>query len=446
MKNAVWQGRLPDRKIDNAFEILNSSIEIDSLLFEEELTATRAHAHALQKAGIYDDDELKNIITALDKIKVEIINDEIDFTEYEDIHSLVETKLTELAGKTGAKIQTARSRNEQTVTNQRLYLKKAAKNIVNNILQLQSSLISQAEANIDVVMPGFTHGQLAQPMRFSFYLCSLFYGFERDKNRMLDAYKRIDKSTAGSGALTGATFEIDREYLAEMMDFAEVSENALDSISDRDSYLEFLSVLSILMTRLSRMAEDLIVWSSRAYGFIEISDTYCTSSSLMPQKKNPDALELIRGKTGQIVSNMFSLMMTCKGLPCGYQKDLQEDKAPLFESISTVSLCLEVATGIIETLKIDAKKAKALILPECLATDLADVLVKKGIPFREAYKIVAEKVRNNEFEKEASENSLTPEHSVERRNSTGGTSYRAVKEQINNAKACLHAFRASPSK
>jgi argininosuccinate lyase len=432
MKKTVWKSRLPERKEDPAFEALNASIETDVRLLEYEIDATRAHARALHGAGIYSEDEYSLVCSGLGRIKEEAETGGLNVLEYEDVHTLVESRLTELAGAAGAKIQTARSRNEQTVTNQRLFMKEAIAELMHAVRGLQSAVHKRAEAAMDVLMPGYTHARPAQPIRFAYYMMSFFFGLERDRERLGGALARTDRSPAGSGALAGATFGIDRGRLADDLGFSGVLRNSLDAISDRDTHMELLSVLAILMVRLSRIAEDLILWSSPAYGYVELGETHCTSSSLMPQKKNPDGLELVRGKAGRVVSGLVSLLITCKGLPTGYQKDLQEDKEPLFDAVDTTLLCLEVFRGIVKEMRVSREKAEAAIPQECMATDAADALVEKGVPFREAYGVIAQKIG------EAQEMPLpSAEESVERRTSTGGTARKAVLEQMEIAKKIL---------
>jgi len=436
MTKSIWRKRFPNRQEDRDFESLNRSIGVDARLFMEEIAATRAHACALQRAGVYDAGESHRVLTALNQIEKEISAREIQLHDFEDIHAVVESRLTELTGEAGAKIQTGRSRNEQTVTAQRLFMKKALTELTGACRRLQKAVLDKAESQVEVIFPGYTHMRPAQPIRFSHYLCALFFGLERDKERMIQAQARIDASPAGVAALAGSPFNLDRQYMAEMLGFSNVSENTLDTVSDRDGNMEILSILSILMVRLSRLAEDFLIWSSPAFGFIELDEAYCTSSSLMPQKKNPDSLELMRGKASLVISDLVSLLITCKGLPSGYQKDLQEDKEPLFHALDTSLACIKVCTGIISSLEIDAAKALQSIPPECLATDQADRLVREGIPFREAYHRVAQSYAatkmsvSNERDGLDSGSGLTPEDSIERRTGFGCTSREAVLAQI----------------
>ncbi|MHC4777847.1 MAG: argininosuccinate lyase [Planctomycetota bacterium] len=445
MKASLWQSRLPERTADPVFEKMNASIAVDSRLFREEIAATKAHAVGLRKVGVYDNLECQKVREALCRIEEEIAGGEIDLAGYEDIHTVIETRLTEIVGPAGAKIQTARSRNEQTQTAQRLFLKDALAGLVTNVEDLQSAALAAAESTVSVLMPGYTHGRPAQPVRFAHYLCALVFGLERDKGRLMDACKRIDRAPAGVSALAGASFPLDRESLAKALGFHSPSENSLDTVSDRDGPLEAIGALAIVMVRLSRLAEDLILWSSPAYGFVDLPKAYCTSSSLMPQKKNPDGLELVRGKTGRVVADLVSLLVTCKGLPSGYQKDLQEDKEPLFDAVDTAASCLKVCAGVIRGLEVDSEKMEGAITPDVLATDFADRLVEQGVPFREAFALVASAIASsseggieNALLPEGAE-PITPEGAVERRDVGGGVSLRAVSDQIRSARDTIGA-------
>jgi len=446
MTTTLWHSRLPDRATDPAFEAMNASIGVDVRLFREEIAATKAHACALRRAGVYTNEECGKVRSALCRIEEDIAGGKIPLQDFEDIHTLVETQLIELTGDAGAKIQTSRSRNEQTQVAQRLFMKTALNDIVAGIHGLQEASVKKAEQNMDAVMPGYTHARPAQPIRFAHYLCALFTGLERDKGRLLDALGRMDASPSGSGALAGATFPLDRDAMARDLGFKGPTDNSLDTVSDRDAQLETLSALAIIMVRLSRLAEDLILWSSPAYGFVDLDDAYCTSSSLMPQKKNPDALELVRGKTGRVAGDLLNLLVTCKGLPTGYQKDLQEDKEPLFDASDTVLASLEVTAGVVASLTVDEVRMKEAVTPECLASDQADLLVLKGVPFRKAFSIVAETFREPDNGKRKRGNNkkdaspeCTPESSVEKRDLPGGTSSRAVREQLRRARSTLGA-------
>jgi argininosuccinate lyase len=386
---ALWHSRLPDRISDPAFEALNSSVGVDARLFREEIAATKAHACALRRAGIYTNEECEMVRSALCRIEEEIAGGRIPLDEYEDIHTVVEARLTELTGEAGAKIQTSRSRNEQTQVAQRLFMRSSLRDVAGGIGALQKAAVDKAEENMDAVMPGFTHARPAQPIRFAHYLCALFTGLERDKGRLIDALGRMDACPSGSGALAGATFPLGRDELARELGFSGPTENSLDTVSDRDAQLETLSALAILMVRLSRLSEDLILWSSPAYGFLELGDAYCTSSSLMPQKKNPDALELVRGKTARVDGDLLRLLALLKGLPAGYQKDLQEDKEAVFDAADAAMGSVAVMAAVIAGLSLrrDTMRAAAA-QEEMMAAGLAVALAREGMPFRKAHGIV----------------------------------------------------------
>ncbi|MCK4307211.1 argininosuccinate lyase [candidate division WOR-3 bacterium] len=375
------------------FEEFNSSIDFDRLLYQEDIEGSIAYVKALQKAGVITDKELQKIVDALQEIKDEIRQEIPLPLQIEDIHTAIEHRLTEKLGEVGKKLHTGRSRNEQVVLDERMYLKKEIKNIVEVITSLQKAIVKIAKDNIDLIMPGYTHLQQAQPILFSHYILSLAFMLRRDKERLLDCYKRMDTCPLGSGAIAGNPYNLDRKFLAKELNFSKVSENSIDAVSDRDFILEFLSSIAILMMHLSRFSEDFIIWSSSEFGFIEIDDSLCSSSSLMPQKKNPDSLELIRGKTGRVFGNLFTLLTVLKGLPLTYNKDIQEDKEPLFDTISTVLACLKIFKNVMATLKFNKEKISKSINSYLLATDLADYLVKKGIPFRESHKIVSLLIR-----------------------------------------------------
>ncbi len=375
------------------FEEFNSSISFDRFLYQEDIEGSIAYVKALQKARVITDKELQKIVDALQEIKDEMRQGISLPLQMEDIHTAIEQRLTEKLGEVGKKLHTGRSRNEQVVLDERMFLKKEIKNIVEKIVSLQKAIVKIAKDNIDLIMPGYTHLQQAQPILFSHYILSLAFMLRRDKERLLDCYKRMDTCPLGSGAIAGNPYNLDRKFLAKELNFSNVSENSIDAVSDRDFILEFLSSIAILMTHLSRFSEDFIIWSSSEFGFIEIDDSLCSSSSLMPQKKNPDSLELIRGKTGRVFGNLFTLLTVLKGLGLTYNKDIQEDKEPLFDTISTVLACLKIFKNVMATLKFNKEKISRSISSYLLATDLADYLVKKGIPFRESHKIVGLLIR-----------------------------------------------------
>lgn len=372
----------------------------------------------------------------------------------EDIHIAVERRLVENIGDVGKKLHTGRSRNDQVVTDTRLFLKKAIENIVSDLNSLQESIINISEREIGTIIPGYTHLQQAQPILLSHYFMSFFWALNRDKERLKNCLKRTDVLPLGSGALAGTTFNIDRKLLAELLNFSSISENSIDAVSDRDFINEFLSAGSIIMIHLSRYAEDFVIWSSCEFGYMKIDDAYATGSSMLPQKKNPDSLELVRGKSARVFGNLITMMTAVKGLPLTYCKDLQEDKEPLFDTVDTVSMCLKIFTGIIDTLKIDYTKIK--INEYLVATDLSDYLVKKGMPFRKSHEAVAKLIRYAEeknislckipiekyktfsktFEKDIYE-VIDIKRSIEAKKTPGSTSTISVKKQISSAKRTL---------
>jgi argininosuccinate lyase len=384
--------------------------------------------------------------------KLEIINGEA-----EDIHSWAENKLKEKIGTVAGKLHIARSRNDQIALDERMYLKEEVLKVQDILKDLQKSILSSAQKHLGIIMPGYTHLQHAQPLLFSHHLMAYFFMFERDKGRMQDLYKRIDVLPLGSAALAGTSFPIDREFVAKQLGFSKVSENSLDAVSDRDFILEFLSASAILMMHLSRLGEELVLWSSQEFNFIELDDSFCTGSSIMPQKKNPDAVELIRGKTGRVYGNLVNLLTTMKALPLAYNHDMQEDKEPLFDTVSTLESSLFLMSKMIETMQVNKEKMEASTKGDfSTATELADYLVKKDLSFREAHKLVGgmviyclENKKNLEdltfselksFHKNFNEKALEilkPQSAVEAKDSYGGTSLKRVRESIQKAKKIL---------
>ena len=388
-----------------------------------------------------------------------IINNEVHFSvKDEDIHMNIERMLIEEIGPVGGKLHTGRSRNDQVATDMHLYLRNKTKEIIKLIENVQKAILFQAK-HVETIMPGYTHLQRAQPISFAHHLLAYFWMFERDKERLTDSIKRINRSPLGSGALAGTTFPIDRQLTAELLGFAEPYPNSLDAVSDRDFILEFLSVASILMMHISRLSEELVLWSSQEYQFIELDDSFCTGSSIMPQKKNPDVPELLRGKTGRVYGNLIALLTTLKGLPLAYNKDLQEDKEGMFDTVETLDGSLRLLAPMIETMTVNKEQMyRAVSQDYSNATDLADYLVKKGIPFRNAHeiigKIVLYAIQNNKYLldlkleeyqsfcdafEEDIYTVLTPENVVNARNSYGGTSFQQVQIQIELAEKKLEA-------
>jgi argininosuccinate lyase len=385
----LWGGRFKE-KIAEDMEIFNSSINVDIRLLPYDIEASLAHAKGLKKAKIITDEEFEQIERALREIKEEKF-EEIPMVE--DVHTLVEQMLVEKIGDVGKKIHTARSRNDQIATDERLYLRNEILKIIDLLGQLNAVLLELSKKHKNKIMPGYTHMQRAQPITFSHHLLAYMEMFKRDIERLKDSLKRVNVLVLGSGALAGTSYDIDRMYVASLLDFKEVSLNSIDGVSDRDFIIEFLSIASLIMMHLSRFSEEVVLWSTQEFNFVELSDQYSTGSSIMPQKKNPDSAELIRGKTGRVYGNLFALLTTMKGLPLAYNKDMQEDKEPLFDTVDTLKGCLKVFIGLLGTIRVNEKKMEEAVKFGYLnATDLADYLVKKGIPFRTAHDIVGKLV------------------------------------------------------
>jgi argininosuccinate lyase len=412
----------------------------------------------LARQGIIAEDEAETIVQGLEGILAEIEAGDFEFTvAREDIHMNIEARLIERIGAVGGKLHTARSRNDQVALDVRLYLRDEIDAIAQALGTLQAALLDQAEKNLDVIMPGYTHLQTAQPVLFAHHLLAYFEMLARDTGRLHDLRSRLNHLPLGAGALAGTTFAIDREWVAEQLGFAGVTRNSLDTVSDRDFALEFCSFASILMMHLSRLSEELILWSSADFAFIELSDAFCTGSSIMPQKKNPDVPELVRGKTGRTYGNLISLLTLMKSLPLAYNKDMQEDKEPLFDTIDTVRGSLKVFAGMIAEMRVNPEQMRiAAGRGFSTATDIADYLVRKGLPFRNAHEVVGKTVRFcveneksipeltlEEFRQFSADidgdifNYVTLEASVNARKATGGTAREAVEKEIILARQAL---------
>ncbi len=377
----------------------NASLPFDWRLWDADITGSVAWANAIHRAGLLTVEERDALVAGLEAIRAEIAADPpaaFAGAADEDIHSFVERKLTERIGPVAGKLHTGRSRNDQVATDVRLWLRDRAAELDVTLADLIRAACDRAEAEIEVLMPGYTHVQPAQPIRWSHWLLSRAWAWQRDRERLADLGKRINILPLGAGALAGCPFAVDRAALAAALGFAAASPNSLDAVSDRDFIAEFLFWAALLGVHLSQWAEDLVFWSSREFGFITLADAYSTGSSLMPQKKNPDAAELLRGKAGRLVGDLSGLLVTLKGLPTSYDKDLQEDKEPLFDAVDTLSLALPVARGMLETLTIHPDRMAAALGDELLATDLADWLVRRGVPFRQSHHLVGRVVRRAE--------------------------------------------------
>ena len=446
----LWGGRF-SQSTDNLVEAFTQSVHYDARLYQEDIMGSLAHCEMLVKQGILSPEEGDKIIQGLLEIKREIETGSFKpDSSMEDIHMNIEARLIEKIGPVGGKLHTARSRNDQVVLDERLYLRKEIKEIETLIRRFQRVLVARAREHLDTIMPGFTHLQHAQPVRLAFHLLAYVEMLERDRERFLDAFKRVNVLPLGAGALAGTPLPIDREYVAEKLDFPRVSANAMDTVADRDFILEFLAHGAIAMIHLSRMAEELVLWSSPEFSFVELPDSYCTGSSIMPQKKNPDVAELVRGKSGRVVGNLVALLVVLKGLPLAYNRDLQEDKEPLFDTVDTLKMSLKVMAGMYERAVFNVEEMKKRAREGFTnATDLADYLVRKGVPFREAHRMVGELVaysinRGVTLEELSLEEMkrvapmveedvyqvLDLERVVDGRNSLGGTSREQVEERL----------------
>ena len=368
-----------------------ASIPFDQRLYRQDIKGSIAHARMLAKQGIIAEREAETIIKGLNSIRKEIEQGKFQFsTELEDIHMNIEARLFEKIGDVAGKLHTARSRNDQIALDMRLFLKEEIPKTIDTMKALQSSLVELAEVNKEVIMPGYTHLQQAQPILLAHHLLAYFEMFQRDKERFSDCLKRTDVLPLGSGALAGVAYPVDRQFLAQELGFSEISNNSIDVVSDRDFVVEFQAAATLTMMHISRLAEELSLWSSSEFGFIEIGKDFTTGSSIMPQKKNPDVAELARGKTGRVYGNLMSIITTMKGLPLSYNRDMQEDKQGLFDTVDTLHSTVEVFAEMLKTIKVNTKRVREAIKDYILATDLADYLVKKGMPFREAHGVVAE--------------------------------------------------------
>ncbi|MEN2993887.1 MAG: argininosuccinate lyase [Thermodesulfovibrio sp.] len=446
----LWGGRFKEETA-KTLEEFSQSISFDQRLWQEDIKGSIAHVRMLHKQGIINDKELKQIITGLLEIEKEIKEGKFHFkAELEDIHMNIERALIERVGLVGAKLHTARSRNDQVVTDLRLYLRKKIKEIIDQLIELEKTLLSIAEKHIDTIMPGYTHLQKAQPVLLAHHLLAHAWSFERDRQRLKETLKRINQSPLGAGAMAGTSIPIDRDFTSKELGFEMPIPNSMDAVSDRDFVCDVLYAGAMIMMHLSRVAEEIILWSTEEFRFIELPDRFSTGSSMMPQKKNPDAAELIRGKTGRVYGNLISLLTTLKGLPLTYNRDMQEDKEPVFDTVDTVSMSLKVITEMLPEIKFNKERMKESCQSGYItATDLAEYLVKKGIPFRQAHettgKIVLYCIQKGkalnelsikEFKKFSDKiekdvyTILTPEGSIDAKVSYGSTSKRSIKEQI----------------
>ena len=385
----LWAGRF-QKETDTLVNDFNSSITFDARMYKEDITGSMAHAAMLGKQGIIEAHEAEKIIEGLKVILADIEAGQVEFSmENEDIHMNIETMLTQRIGDTGKRLHTARSRNDQVAVDFRLYVKGEIPKIIGMVLELEKVLVKKAEANLETVMPGYTHLQRAQPTTFGHYMMAYANMLRRDVTRLEDCLKRMDECPLGAGALATSTYPVDRFQTAAALGFQKPTDNSMDSVSDRDFAIEFLSACSILMMHLSRFSEEIILWCSWEFKYVELDDAYSTGSSIMPQKKNPDVAELVRGKTGRVYGSLITLLTVMKGLPLAYNKDMQEDKECVFDAIDTVELCVPVFAAMLDTLTVLPRNMRNAASGGFInATDCADYLVKKGMPFREAYMIV----------------------------------------------------------
>ncbi len=390
----MWEGRF-SKNLDKRTNDFNSSIKFDYKLYKEDIAGSIAHAKMLAKQNIIQKEDEDKIIFGLNSILKDIESGNLEFDpNAEDIHMFIESELTKRIGNSGKKLHTARSRNDQVALDVRMYLKKQNLEIIKNLKKLITTLIFKAKENTETIMPGYTHMQRAQPITFAHHLMAYAEMFKRDIERLNETYTRTDICPIGSCALAGTTYNLDREFEAKELGFSKVSANSLDGVSDRDFVIELLSDISIIMMHLSRISEEIILWSSWEFKFIELDDSFATGSSIMPQKKNPDITELIRGKTGRVYGNLMGMLTVMKGTPLAYNKDMQEDKELIFDAIDTVNLSLSTINPLIDTMLVLKENMKAGAEKGFInATDCADYLVEKGIPFRDAYKIVGNIVK-----------------------------------------------------
>ncbi len=452
----LWGGRFAG-PTDALMEQFNASIRFDRRLYRADIRASQAYARALAAVGLLTSTESEQIIAGLAQVLEEW--ERGDFVLQpgdEDIHTAVERRLGELVGPLGGKLHTGRSRNDQVATDTRLYLMEQIEKIRHDLEQVQQAIIAQAEAHLDVLMPGYTHVQPAQPILFSHWLMSYFWMLQRDRERLDGIWQRTAVLPLGASALAGNAFGIDCHTLAQELGFAAICPNSIDAVSDRDFVVEFLFCAALMQTHLSRLAEDLIVWANPALGFVSLDERYTTGSSIMPQKRNPDSLELLRGKTGRLNGHVIALLTLLKGLPSAYDKDLQEDKEPLLDALDTLAMSLPVAAGVIATLHIHADRMAAALDEGMLATELADYLVERGVPFRSSHHLVGQAIRRAEAEGCTLQSlpleayqaidarfaadlyiALDMRRAVERRNVPCGTATAAVQAQIAQAKTLL---------
>ena len=454
MSEKLWGGRF-SKTTDEMINEFQASIGFDRRMYREDIAGSLAHAAMLAKVGILSEEDRAAIEKGLKDILAQIEHGDFDFSvALEDIHMNIEKRLTDAIGDAGSRLHTARSRNDQVALDTHLFVRHAVVDVMAHIRALQQALTESAAQHRDVIMPGYTHLQRAQPILFSHHLMAYFGMLARDFERFQGVYARTDIMPLGAGALAGTTLPIDRQFVAQRLHFERIYTNSLDAVSDRDYILEFLSAASILMVHLSRLSEEIILWCSREFSFVELDDAHCTGSSMMPQKKNPDVSELVRGKTGRVVGHLMAMLMAVKGLPLAYNKDLQEDKEGLFDTIDTVKFSLAVYAQLIQGMKLREDVMRHAVEADYSnATDLADYLVRKGLPFRKAHAVAGQAValciargiylaelpiadyqQLSPLFAEDIYDAISPETCVSCRNSYGGTSYEQAEMQLEAAK------------
>ena len=457
MSEKLWGGRF-SKTTDEMINEFQASIGFDRRMYREDIAGSLAHAEMLMRVGIISEEDYQAINAGLRDILGQIERGEFEFsTELEDIHMNIEKRLTDTIGDAGSRLHTARSRNDQVALDTHMFVRHAVVEVLDHIRELQNALVESADANKDVIMPGYTHLQRAQPILFAHHLMAYFNMLTRDFERFQGVYVRTDLVPLGAGALAGTTLPIDRAFVARKLNFDRIYTNSMDAVSDRDYILEFLAAASILMVHLSRLSEEIILWCSREFSFVELDDAHCTGSSMMPQKKNPDVSELVRGKTGRVVGHLMAMLTAVKGLPLAYNKDLQEDKEGLFDAIDTVKFSLAVYAQLIRGMKVRADVMRHAVEADFSnATDLADYLVQKGMPFRQAHTVAGQSVAQciargiwlrdmslADYQKlsplfhEDVYEVIRPETCVACRNSYGGTSYEQVESQLDAAEALM---------
>lgn len=457
----IWGGRFAEAT-DPLMEAFGNSLAFDQRLFDADIAVNKAWARALVGVGVYTAAEADQVCAAFDAIQRDFRAGILKFPSgVEDIHSANEKWLTERLGELGGRIHTGRSRNDQVITDLKIYLREQSRELQDALRRLQQALLERAEEHVETVFPGQTHLQQAQPVSFAHYLLSFFFQMQRNSERLAAWRKRMNTLPLGSGAVAGSAFPVDREQLAEELGFDRPSENSIDATSDRDFVLEFEYLCAQIMVHLSRLAEDLIIWSCEAFRYVRVAEAYATGSSMMPQKRNPDSLELIRGKAARVIGNLMQGMTLLKGAPTAYVRDLQEDKPAVFDSLDQTTMCLELAGRVIRTLEIDKQAMLRAIDAALYATDVADYLVRKGLPFREAHAVVGQLVREAEYQNRPLNqlpldlylkfsplfaadvfDLFDPAASVNRRSLIGGTAYQAVREQLALAKKVIFGKEA----